>query len=81
VLSRLKVGETSPVLRNERGVLFLVLCSRKGVDAAAPATVQGKPQKLDREKIAMRLGGQKLELLARRYLRDLRQSAFIDLRN
>jgi peptidyl-prolyl cis-trans isomerase SurA len=81
VLSSLKDGEPSPVLRNERGVLFLVVCSRKGVEPSAVPAPTVTSGKIDREKIAMRLAGQKMELLARRYLRDLRQSAFIDIRN
>lgn len=62
----------SPPLRNEKGVLFLMVCSR-----TAPA---GSAVGIDRGQIMNRIGGEKLELLARRYLRDLRQNAFIDVR-
>lgn len=72
MISALPDNIPSPSLRNEHGVLFLMVCSRQ-----APA---GATAGVDRSQIMNRIGGQKLELLARRYLRDLRQNAFIDVR-
>lgn len=72
MIAALPDGTPSPSLRNEHGVLFLMVCSRQ-----APA---GSAANVDRAQIMNHIGGQKLELLARRYLRDLRQNAFIDVR-
>lgn len=72
VLASLPDGRASAPLRNDRGVLFLMICSRDQPAVAASG--------VDREVIANMLGAQRLELLARRYLQDLRQDAFIDIR-
>lgn len=72
MIAALPDNTPSPPLRNEKGVLFLMVCSRQG-----PASTNGG---IDRQAITNQLGDQKLELMARRYLRDLRQSAFIDVR-
>ena len=77
MLANLPVNQPSPALRNDNGVLFVMVCARSApsaVPAAAPAAA------IDREKVTDALGLQKLELLARRYMRDLRQDAFIDIR-
>lgn len=73
IISALPPGTPSAPMQNERGVLFLMVCDRTPLPGATPASV-------DREQILNQLGNQKLELLARRYMRDLRQSAFIDVR-
>lgn len=73
MISALPDNTASPALRNERGALFLMVCSR-----TAP---EGAVLNIDRTLVMNRIGAQKLELLARRYLRDLRQNAFIDIRS
>lgn len=73
MISALPDNTASPALRNENGALFLMVCSRQ-----APA---GAVVNIDRAEVTNRIGSQKLELLARRYLRDLRQNAFIDIRS
>jgi peptidyl-prolyl cis-trans isomerase SurA len=47
-----------------------MVCDRRGA-------VQSVPQ---RDDIAQRLEAEQLDRLARRYLRDLRQQAFVDIR-
>ncbi len=72
MIASLPDNTASPALRNENGALFLMVCSR-----TAPA---GAVTNIDRGEVTNRIGAQKLELAARRYLRDLRQNAFIDIR-
>jgi peptidyl-prolyl cis-trans isomerase SurA len=72
VLAALPENKASAPLRNDRGVLFLMICKRD-----QPA---GAGAGVDRQAIANALGAQRLELQARRLLQDLRQDAFIDIR-
>ncbi|GBD44721.1 Chaperone SurA [bacterium HR40] len=66
-VAALAKGQTTPPLRGPVGIHVLVLCERGGEQGArALARLQ-----LEREQ---------LERLANRYLRDLRKSAFIDVR-
>lgn len=71
VVATLDVGTPStPVVANDSVRLFMV-CDRKSpVDASLP----------NREEIERRLTLQRLEIRARRYLRDLREAAFLDIR-
>ncbi len=71
LLVNLPDSTPSAPLRNDRGVLYLMICGR---EAAQTATNE------DRKEISTRLGTERLDLLARRYLRDLRQDAFVDIR-
>jgi len=73
VLAGLKDSQPSPALRNARGVLYLMICGRTTPSAATPSNV-------DREEVANMLGTQKMELLARRLMRDLRTDSFIEIR-
>lgn len=61
-------GKASQPIEVNHGVLVVMVCSREG---------GGLP---DPEEVRSRIGLEKLDLLARRYLRDLRVGAFIDLR-
>lgn len=63
-------GQISAPLRAPDAVVMLMVCDRTTEGEAAP----------DRDEVAERLRLQKLDLLSRRYLRDLRRSAFIDVR-
>jgi peptidyl-prolyl cis-trans isomerase SurA len=67
VVQSLPLGEPSEPLQLGGGVGLLVVCARQG----------GEP---DRRKIEERLRRERLNMLARRYLRDLRRSANVDIR-
>jgi peptidyl-prolyl cis-trans isomerase SurA len=66
----LKVGETTAPIRTDVGALVLMVCTREEAPSNLPS----------REDIADNLTRQRLDLMARRYLRDLRRAAFIDIR-
>ncbi|OSQ37253.1 peptidylprolyl isomerase [Thalassospira mesophila] len=68
-VSPLKEGETSNVLKVDGGALVVMLCG-KTVQSTLP----------DRETIRNRLTMDRLEIVARRKLRELRRQAFIDIR-
>jgi peptidyl-prolyl cis-trans isomerase SurA len=65
----LQVGHASDALDAGNGALVVFLCNRK--------TPEGK---VDRDAIANQIGSEKLELQARRLLRDLRREAYLDIR-
>lgn len=65
----LPIGEVSQPIRTENAVFLLMVCDRQG-GAAGPS----------REQMRERLTQQKVELQARRLLRDLRRDAVIELR-
>jgi len=69
-LSALQPGETSPPVQTPRAVLIATICERDDAGAALPT----------RGEILNRIGTERMELLARRYMRDLRREAFIDIR-
>lgn len=65
------IGETTPPLRLNDGFLIAMVCSRaEGGDAALPS----------RAEVMQSLGMQRIDMMARRYLRDLRRAAFVDVR-
>ncbi len=66
----LKVGEVSDPLRTNAGLHLVAVCGRRAAGEAAP----------DKEQIEARLMGQQLSMIARRYMRDLRNSATIETR-
>lgn len=70
VLDPLEVGEPSAPQSAPEGVIVFMICDRQSPDAVA----------LDREAIANALLDERVDLLQRRYLRDLRNAAFIDVR-
>ncbi|HXE15942.1 MAG TPA: peptidylprolyl isomerase [Stellaceae bacterium] len=67
----LKVGEVSKPFPVQGGVGLVMLCARK--DAAAP-----KLPTID--EVRYNIERQRLDVLARRYLRDLRRGAYVDIR-
>lgn len=69
-MSGLDAGDISPVLALPDRAVVLGVCARQDPPSPLPS----------REEIRERLERERLELLARRYLRDLRQAAFIDVR-
>ncbi len=70
IVRELPVGTVSQPVSTKLGVHLLMVCDR----------IAAKPDLPDREQVRRSLLGQRLELLSRRYLRDLRRSAFIDKR-
>jgi peptidyl-prolyl cis-trans isomerase SurA len=70
VLVDLPVGQLTEPLQGPAGIHLIMVCDRRGA-------VQSVPQ---RDEIADRLDSEQLDLLARRYLRDLRKQAFVDIR-
>ena len=70
-VAMLQIGEASaPVISPTGGALILVVCDR----------VKPKKKAIRRGYVRKKLQQNRAELIARRYLRDLRRSAFVDLR-
>ena len=69
-ISSLEIGQISQPLREKDGIRILMVCDRQEPIATLP----------DREVIRDRLGRKRLDMMARRYLRDLRHSAVIESR-
>lgn len=67
---KLKVGQVSDPLRTNAGVHLVAVCGRRLAGEAAA----------DKAQIEQRLFGQQLSMIARRYMRDLRNSATIETR-
>ena len=72
VVLALQVGQTSPPIVQKNGVGVIMMCEK----AAAPSA----PTIPSRDEIAETLLRQRLDTLARRYMRDLRRTAFVDVR-
>ena len=70
VIEGLPVGRASEPLLHGGGVRIIMVCAREDVPSISP----------DREAIRREIAGRRLEMLARRYVRDLHRSAFIDIR-
>jgi len=70
VVSDLEIGRPSAPLRTDQGFHVLMVCERKDAPVYRP----------DRDAIAQALGQQRLNMLSRRLLRDLRRDAIIDVR-
>ncbi len=66
----LQVGEVSPPLQGPSGIHLLMVCDRHDPQQLTP----------EREQIAQRLEQERTDRLARRYLRDLRKQAFVEVR-
>jgi peptidyl-prolyl cis-trans isomerase SurA len=67
----LSVGQISKPFAVQGGVGLVMLCDRKEPPAAKPLTVN---------QVRETLGRQRLDVLARRYLRNLRRNAYVDIR-
>ncbi|WP_293677091.1 peptidylprolyl isomerase [uncultured Phenylobacterium sp.] len=65
---RLQVGEVSEPIRTAAGLHLVAVCGRRSAGAA----------QVDKEQIEQRLFSQQLSMIARRYMRDLRNSATIE---
>lgn len=66
----LQVGQTTPPIDLPNGVMAVMVCERKDPEANIPSP----------DVIRRQLENQRFEVLAQRYLRDLRQAAFIETR-
>ncbi|WP_334163457.1 peptidylprolyl isomerase [Phenylobacterium sp.] len=66
----LQVGQISEPIRTSAGLHLLAVCGKRGAGEEA----------IDRDQIENRLYGQQLSMIARRYMRDLRNSATIETR-
>jgi peptidyl-prolyl cis-trans isomerase SurA len=66
----LPVGEVSAPLEGPGGIHLLMVCERRDPEGLGP----------QRAEIAERLEQERTERLARRYLRDLRKQAFVEVR-
>jgi peptidyl-prolyl cis-trans isomerase SurA len=69
-VSSLPVGQVSAPVQGPAGMYLLMVCDRREPAGAAS----------QREEIAQRLQRERVERLARRYLRDLRKEAFVEVR-
>lgn len=68
--NKLKVGEISDPIRTPVGLHLVAVCGRRSAGGAMA----------DKEQIEQRLFSQQLSMIARRYMRDLRNSATIETR-
>jgi peptidyl-prolyl cis-trans isomerase SurA len=67
---KLAVAEASKPLQLPGGVAVVMVCQRKDPPGGLPT----------REEISESLARERLDTLARRYLRDLRRGAYVDIR-
>jgi peptidyl-prolyl cis-trans isomerase SurA len=67
----LGIGKPSQPILQKNGVGVIMVCSKSASGPGAPPT---------REQVADQLVRQRLDILARRYLRDLRQASYVDVR-
>ena len=72
VVRGISVGGISKPIKTPNGILLLMVCDREGG--------KGKIELPRRDTIAERIIRQRLAMMARRYLRDIRLSAVIDIR-
>jgi len=70
VVAQLEVGQASQPIVQKNGVGVIMVCEKAVPNTTLPT----------REEIADQLARQRAENLARRYLRDLRRTAFVDVR-
>ena len=86
ILEKTPNGRSTPPLRSGSGVQMFVVCSGgmtpgRNAVAAAPEGSTKPFQIPTRDEVQQRLYNQELSMLARRYLRDLRRDASIDIRD
>jgi peptidyl-prolyl cis-trans isomerase SurA len=70
IVAGLEVGQPSQPIVQKNGVGVIMVCEKTSSSSTLPS----------REEVADRLARQRAENLARRYLRDLRRTAFVDVR-
>ena len=74
LLARMEAGSIAPPVRAFDGYYIVSLIDRRTVLSADASTGP------DRNAVRQEIAGRRLEMLARRYVRDLHRSAFIDIR-
>ncbi len=70
IVTGLEVGQASQPIVQKNGVGVIMVCEKASPNSTLPS----------RDEVADRLARQRAENLARRYLRDLRRTAFVDVR-
>jgi len=70
VVSRLSIGQTSEAIVQKNGVGVIMVCAKSNAAGGA----------VTRDEAAESLLRQRLDTVARRYLRDLRRNAYVDVR-
>jgi peptidyl-prolyl cis-trans isomerase SurA len=70
IVTGLEVGQASQPIVQKNGVGVIMVCEKAAPDSTVPS----------REQVADQLARQRAENLARRYMRDLRRAAFVDVR-
>jgi peptidyl-prolyl cis-trans isomerase SurA len=70
LVANLAIGQVSPPFGNEHEAAVVIVCDRKGSGGAEP----------NRDAISVQLGNQRLDMLQRRYLLDLKRSAYVEVR-
>jgi len=72
LVNKLSVGQTSPPILQKNGVGMLMLCGKTTAASGSAAVT--------RESVMEALAKQRYDTVARRYLTDLRQAAYVDIR-
>jgi peptidyl-prolyl cis-trans isomerase SurA len=84
ILRKTPNGRATPPLRGAKGVELYVICEggmRQAVAPGAPDEMGEKPAaEVNKEEIENRLFNQEISMLSRRYLRDLRRDATIEIK-
>ena len=70
MVTGLPIGQAGPPFSNDRQAVVLMVCERKSNDAGLPS----------RDAVQTNLGSERIEQLQRRYLYDLRRTAYVDVR-
>jgi peptidyl-prolyl cis-trans isomerase SurA len=70
LLARQEIGVPSQPQKIQEGFIVFVVCSRVETEAGLPSP----------EEIEEGMRQEKIDLMAQRYMRDLRRSAYVDLR-
>jgi peptidyl-prolyl cis-trans isomerase SurA len=73
LVNRLQIGQVSPAIVQKNGVGVIMVCGKTDPKATA-----GKGP--TRDEIGETILRQRLDNVARRYLRDLRRNAYVDVR-
>jgi peptidyl-prolyl cis-trans isomerase SurA len=74
LLNKMSIGQVSEPIMQRNGVGVIMLCSK---DTSPTASTSALP---NREEVFDSLLREKLDTVSRRYLRDLRRSAYVDVR-
>ena len=66
-VARLEIGQSSQPIQRDDGFVVLMVCSRRG-------------DGIDRDRIESGLRRERVDMLSRRHLRDLRRAANVEMR-